>query len=69
MTYQLTASGVLRMEDSAFIPQDPDNRDWIAYQQWLVSGGEVLSSGEGATPNTSLKTLAKKWLTGIGRQP
>jgi hypothetical protein len=69
MTYQLTASGVLRMEDSAFIPQDPDNRDWIAYQQWLISGGEVLSSGEGATPNTSLKALAKKWLGGVSRQP
>ena len=71
MTYQLTASGVLRMEDSAFIPQDPDNRDWLAYQQWLLSGGEVLPVGEtveDAVPGSTLKTIAKKWLTGISRQ-
>jgi hypothetical protein len=69
MTYQLTACGVLRVEDSAFIPQDPTNRDWTEYQAWLSSGGQVLPLDE--TPEAAagtLKTLAKKWLTGIGRQ-
>ncbi|MGN4047539.1 hypothetical protein [Pseudomonas sp. SM4] len=71
MTYQLTACGVLRMEDSAFIPQDPTNRDWTEYQAWLSSGGQVLPLDEApeAAAGSNLKTLANKWLAGIGRQP
>ena len=46
MTYLLTAYGVLRMEDSAFIPQDLTNRDWLEYQEWLQSGGLVLPLNE-----------------------
>ncbi len=72
MTYQLTACGVLRIEDSAFIPQDPTNRDWLEYQVWLVSGGQVLPLDETfneVAPGGTLKTLANKWLAGIGRQP
>lgn len=72
MTYQLTAYGVLRMEDSAFIPQDLTNRDWLEYQEWLLSGGLVLPSNETPekiAPDSSVKTLAKKWLAGISRQP
>ncbi|MFJ4250691.1 hypothetical protein SAMN04488483_2761 [Pseudomonas helmanticensis] len=71
MTYQLTPCGVLRIEDSAFIPQDPTNRDWVAYQSWLVSGGQVLPLDEApeAAAGSTLKTLANKWLAGIGRQP
>ncbi|WP_433899125.1 hypothetical protein [Pseudomonas sp. PSE1(2024)] len=42
MSYQLTSSGVLRLSDSAFIPQESSNRDWVEYQEWLVSGGQVL---------------------------
>jgi hypothetical protein len=72
MTYQLTACGVLRTGDSAFIPPDPTNRDWLEYQQWLLSGGQVQSLegalGE-AVAQSPLKTLANKWLAGISRQP
>lgn len=42
MSYQLTASGVLRLSDSAFIPQDSGNRDWLDYLDWVSSGGEPL---------------------------
>ena len=72
MTYQLTAYGVLRMEDSAFIPQDLTNRDWLEYQEWLQSGGLVLPLNETletTAPDSIVKTLAKKWLAGISRQP
>lgn len=72
MTYQLTACGVLRTEGSAFIPPDPTNRDWLEYQAWLLSCGRVHFP-EGtlgkAVEQSTLKTLANKWLAGIRRQP
>lgn len=71
MSYQLTANGVLRLSDLAYVPQDPANRDWLEYQAWLLSGGQVLSSNEAfeeSAPNSTLTTLAKKWLGGVGRQ-
>jgi hypothetical protein len=39
--YQLTAtdSSVVRTVDHAYIPNDPANRDWVEYQQWLADGG------------------------------
>lgn len=72
MSYQLTANGVLRLSDSAFIPQDPANRDWLEYQEWLLSGGHVVAFNESlekSAPNSTLTTLAKKWLGAVARQP
>jgi hypothetical protein len=38
--YLLTASeSVIRTADSASIPNDPANRDWVEYQKWLADGG------------------------------
>ena len=38
--YQLTATeSVIRTADGASIPNDPANRDWVEYQQWLADGG------------------------------
>lgn len=42
MSYQLTANGVLRLSDSAFVPQESGNRDWLDYLDWVSSGGETL---------------------------
>jgi len=45
--YQLVASlpgmtmqTVLRVEDQAFIPFDPANRDYVDYCAWLAEGNE-----------------------------
>lgn len=71
MSYQLTTCGVLRLSDAAYIPQDPTNRDWLDYQDWLLSGGEVMPANDsfGTALNSPLKTLANKWLASINRQP
>ena len=72
MVYQLSACGVLRLADCAFIPQDPSNRDWLEFQQWQLSGGQVLPE-DGVPVETAatgtLKTLANKWLARSNRQP
>jgi hypothetical protein len=42
MTYTLTAhpNTIVRDSDGAFVPNDPDNIDWQAYQAWLAKGNE-----------------------------
>ena len=42
MTYILTAQSntIVRDEDGAFIPTDPDNVDYQAYLAWLDEGNE-----------------------------
>ena len=42
MTYTLTANEtiIVRDEDGAFVPADPDNTDYAEYQRWLEEGNE-----------------------------
>jgi hypothetical protein len=37
--YQLaTSTGIIRLSDGAFIPNDPGNRDYREYRDWLRDG-------------------------------
>lgn len=40
MTYQLTTQDdvIFRLDDEAWIPVDPDNRDYREYLDWLAAG-------------------------------
>ena len=39
MAYQLTnTDAILRLEDNAYIPPDPGNRDYREYLDWLDAG-------------------------------
>lgn len=42
--YKLTDSVdlVFRIADSAYIPNDVMNKDWVAYQAWLALGNTPL---------------------------
>jgi hypothetical protein len=37
---------VQRLSDNAFIPFDPQNRDYADYLKWLEEGNEVLPADE-----------------------
>ena len=40
MTYRLTSTdAILRVEDEAYIPPDPANRDYAEYLAWVEAGG------------------------------
>lgn len=57
--YQLTSnnSTVIRTEDSAFIPNDPANRDWIEYQRWLAKGNEPAAYEAPPPPGPTTEQL------------
>lgn len=38
MTYTLTAGTAIIRDDGAFVPTDPGNADYQAYQVWLAAG-------------------------------
>jgi hypothetical protein len=51
MTYQLTQGDtILRLEDQAWIPQDPANTDYVAYLAWVEEGNTPLPAPEAPGP-------------------
>jgi hypothetical protein len=64
--YELTAgSGVIRLSDGAFIPPDPGNRDWVAYQQWLAAGNTPQPAPGPSNPAKAAADLAAKIAAGL----
>jgi hypothetical protein len=41
-TTDINTTTIKRLPDQAYIPNDPDNTDWQAYQEWLAAGNTPL---------------------------
>lgn len=66
MTYQLTQGDtILRLTDNAFIPNDPGNRDYREYLDWLEEGNtpEPAPIVEPPAPLTTEQKLEAAGLT------
>ena len=66
MTYQLTTGNTIqRLADNAFIPTDPANIDYVAYQAWLEEGNtpEPAPIVTPPAPLTPAEKLAASGLT------
>jgi len=64
--YRLLAdgSGVMREIDSGCIPNDPANRDWQQYQEWLTTPGNMPDPAPvPPTPPSTLDTKLARVLT------
>ena len=42
ISQQVNPSCIKRLPDEAYIPNDPSNTDWQAYQEWLAAGNTPL---------------------------
>jgi len=66
MTYQLTDGDcILRLEDNAYIPPDPDNIDYKEYLAWVDEGNTPEPAPEPPAPAelTPAEKLAASGLT------
>jgi hypothetical protein len=41
-TGEINPNVIKRLPDNAYIPNDPENTDWQAYQEWLAAGNTPL---------------------------
>ena len=41
-TKEIDPNTIKRLPDGAFVPNDPANTDWQAYQEWLAAGNTPL---------------------------
>jgi hypothetical protein len=48
-------SGVVRLQDNAFIPFDPANTDYQAFTRWLNDGNIPLPADEGENNGEVIK--------------
>ena len=66
MTYQLHENGaIVRTADNAWIPADPENRDYQEYLRWQGEGGvaEVVKPPPAPAPPTPTEKLAAAGLS------
>ena len=63
--YRLTNSTSVIRSDGAFIPADPANTDYAAYQQWLAEGNTPVPA-DPIVPQSVTVRQARLALLGIG---
>lgn len=49
---------ILRLTDNAFIPADPANTDYAAYQNWLAAGNKPLPADPPPSPDPKVVGVA-----------
>lgn len=59
--YKLTNTGVIRLTDNAFIPNDPANTDWQAYLEWEAAGNTPEPAVSLNNAQTAQKALINTW--------
>ncbi len=67
--YALTTNDfVLRVADNTFIPPDPENRDWVQYQDWLAAGNtpDPYVSPAPVVPDSATKLGLKRAFDELG---
>jgi hypothetical protein len=64
--YQLTTgTSIVRLSDGAFVPNDPGNRDYREYLDWLEAGNTPKPAPEPLPPPPPLTPVEKLAAAGL----
>lgn len=67
--YKLTNSASILREDGAYIPADPDNRDYAEYLEWLAAGNQPQPADPIPAPEASTQDPVAKLQQFLSENP